>query len=189
MNTGARLVKGLRSKQRVTERHAKHPPQRIAQHEHLDVIQAGTEVTTECATVTRDQDIGTTLDRRRQDRYVGWVCERSRRRSFQGGRARLRDRSDIRQRGAQRLHCRTPPARKRLHARARADRAPGWCANIRPRTGRSRRGIVSTPESTVGATQRLTHCGASVLIDVGFPLELRDALRRVHLDRQHGRRP
>ena len=94
MNTGAGLVKGL-----------KHPPQRIAQHEHLDTNEPRTEVTTERATVTRDQDIGTTLDRCRQDRYVGWICERGRRRSVQGGRARLRDRSDIHQRGAQRLHC------------------------------------------------------------------------------------
>jgi len=40
MNTGARLVKGLRSK---------HPPQRIAQQEHLDANQARAEVTTERA--------------------------------------------------------------------------------------------------------------------------------------------
>ena len=84
MNTGAGLVKGLRSKHPVTERQAKHPPQRIAQQEHLDADEPRTEVTTERTTVTRDQDIGTTLDRGRQDRHVGRIRERSRRRDFHG---------------------------------------------------------------------------------------------------------
>jgi hypothetical protein len=43
--------------------------------------------------------------------------------------------------------------------------------------------------STAGATQRLKHRGTSAFVEVGFSLELSDALWRVHFDRKYGCRP